>query len=118
MLLLLVAALIVPDQAGAHRSAGHRRCAQVAGFGIYPLKGTCATAKRIALIALRNPNHVPMRTVGTVETFHGWGCGLIQGTLFCDAPALALPKQIKQAFQGLDCGSPGCPVVEHDPAVY
>ena len=109
---------MVPTVAGASSSTGHRRCAKVDGFGIYPLKGTCRTAKRIAIIALRNPKHVPTHSVGTVTTFEGWGCGLTQGALFCATPALAGPKKIKQAFQGLACGDPGCPVVEHIPVAY
>jgi hypothetical protein len=104
--------------ADARRGVGHRRCAKVSGFGIYPLKGSCRVAKRIALIALVNPGHVRIRQHGTVEVFKGWGCGLTQGALFCGTPALARPGRIKQAFQGLACGDPGCPVIEHVPVNY
>ena len=120
LVVVLAALALVATTAQAAHDTGHRRCAIVGDFGIYPLLGGCAIAKSIATVILVHPNAPGIRSVsGTQETYKGWGCALEQGALFCATPAFASLRAIKKAFEGANCGgSPGCPIIDRTPVSY
>ncbi|HSZ69705.1 MAG TPA: hypothetical protein VK756_05020 [Solirubrobacteraceae bacterium] len=116
----LAAVAFAAGSAQAAHSSGHRRCAIVAGFGIYPLRGGCAIAKSIATAILVHPNPREIHSVsGTQETYKGWNCALNQGALYCQTPSFAPLHAVKKAFEGAECaGSPGCPIIDRAPVAY